>query len=158
MTVEIWRVERPPAVYAILGIQAVGWMILVGATFAIGHFYLFGLAQAWSAFRRRPVPDLEFRTPWIYRVVRHPIQLGILIGIWAAPLMTVGHGVFAGAMTAYVFVGLFFEERDLVRQFGERYLTYRERVPKVIPRLWPPTPEARSNHAPPNQRAWSKRP
>ena len=76
----------PAAVYTILGIQAIGWLILVGATFALNHFHLFGLTQAWSAFRSRPVPDLEFRTPWIYRVVRHPIQLGILIGIWAAPV------------------------------------------------------------------------
>ncbi len=137
MTTVIWRVDRPAVIYTILGIQGVGWLILVGATFALNHFHLFGLTQAWSAFRGRPVPALEFRTPWIYRVVRHPIQLGILIGIWAAPVMTVGHCVFATAMTAYVFVGLFFEERDLVRQFGQRYLAYRQSVPKVIPRLWP---------------------
>jgi len=137
LTTVIWRLDRPAIVYATLGVQAVGWLILVGATFALDHFHLFGLTQAWSAFRSRPVPDMEFRTPWIYRVVRHPIQLGILIGIWAAPVMTVGHAVFATAMTAYMFVGLFFEERDLVRRFGQRYLTYRQDVPKVIPRLWP---------------------
>jgi len=137
MTTEIWRFDRPLAVYAILGIQAAGWLILVGATFALNHFHLFGLTQAWSAFRSRAVPELEFRTPWMYRVVRHPIQLGILLGIWAAPVMTVGHCVFASAMTMYMFVGLFFEERDLVRRFGQRYLAYRQNVPKVIPRLWP---------------------
>ena len=71
--------------------------------------------------------------PPIYRLVRHPIQLGILIGIWAAPVMTVGHCVFATAMSFYVFIGLLFEERDLVRQFGQRYLAYRQSVPKVIP-------------------------
>ncbi|MGB9340848.1 MAG: hypothetical protein WCB63_16505 [Polyangiales bacterium] len=137
MTTEIWRFDRPFAVYTILGIQAAGWLILVGATFALNHFHLFGLTQAWSAFRSRAVPELEFRTPWMYRVVRHPIQLGILLGIWAAPVMTVGHCVFASAMTMYMFVGLFFEERDLVRRFGQRYLAYRQNVPKVIPRLWP---------------------
>ena len=156
MTTEIWRVARPAAVYTILGIQAVGWLILVGATFALNHFHLFGLTQAWAAFRSRPLPDLEFRTPWIYRVVRHPIQLGVLIGIWAAPVMTVGHCVFAAAMTAYIFVGLFFEERDLVRRFGQRYLSYRQNVPKLIPRLWPSAPGSKPHSAPSKQGAWSK--
>jgi len=139
MTTTLWRIEQPVAFYGILAVQAVGWVTLVWATFALNHFHLFGLTQAWSAFRGRPVPHLEFRTPAIYRLVRHPIQLGILIGIWAAPVMTVGHFVFASAMSSYVFVGLFFEERDLVRQFGERYLMYRKSVPKVLPRLWPST-------------------
>jgi protein-S-isoprenylcysteine O-methyltransferase Ste14 len=151
ITTEIWRVDRPAAVYTILGIQAVGWLILVGATFALNHFHLFGLTQAWSAFRSRPVPDLEFRTPWIYRVVRHPIQLGILIGVWAAPVMTVGHCVFSTAMTVYMFVGLFFEERDLIRRFGQRYIAYRQTVPKVIPRLWPSGSGAKQQDAPPKR-------
>ncbi len=107
-------------------------------------------------FRSRPVPDLEFRTPWMYRVVRHPIQLGILIGIWAAPVMTVGHCVFATAMTVYMFVGLFFEERDLVRRFGQRYVTYRQNVPKVIPRLWPSASGPKQHSAPPKQGVWSE--
>jgi protein-S-isoprenylcysteine O-methyltransferase Ste14 len=94
---------------------------------------------------------LEFRTPPIYRVVRHPIQLGILIGIWAAPVMTVGHFVFTTAMSMYVFVGLFFEERDLVRQFGQRYLAYRQSVPKVIPRLWPSASPPERQNAPAKQ-------
>ncbi len=156
MTTEIWRFDRPFAVYTILGIQAAGWLILVGATFALNHFHLFGLTQAWSAFRSRAVPELEFRTPWMYRVVRHPIQLGILLGIWAAPVMTVGHCVFASAMTTYMFVGLFFEERDLVRRFGQRYLAYRQNVPKVIPRLWPSDSGPAEQKAPPKRSAWSQ--
>jgi protein-S-isoprenylcysteine O-methyltransferase Ste14 len=156
MTTEIWRFDRPLAVYAILGIQAAGWLILVGATFALNHFHLFGLTQAWSAFRGRAVPELEFRTPWMYRVVRHPIQLGILLGIWAAPVLTVGHCVFASAMTTYMFVGLFFEERDLVRRFGQRYLAYRQNVPKVIPRLWPSDWGPAQQKAPPKRSAWSQ--
>jgi len=140
MTTTLWRVEQPIAFHAILAVQVVGWATLVWATFALNHFHLFGLTQGWSAFRGQPVPHLEFRTPAIYRLVRHPIQLGILIGIWAAPVMTLGHFVFAAAMTTYVFVGLFFEERDLVRQFGERYLAYRNSVPKVLPRLWTSAP------------------
>ncbi len=156
MTTEIWRFDGPVAVYTILAIQAAGWLILVGATFALNHFHLFGLTQAWSAFRSRAVPELEFRTPWMYRVVRHPIQLGILLGIWAAPVMTVGHCVFATAMTMYMFVGLFFEERDLVRRFGQRYLAYRRDVPKILPRLWPSDSGPAQQKAPPKRSAWSQ--
>jgi protein-S-isoprenylcysteine O-methyltransferase Ste14 len=151
MTTTLWRFEQPATVYPLLAVQAVGWATLVWATFALDHFHLFGLTQAWSAFRGRPIPDLEFRTPPIYRVVRHPIQLGILIGIWAAPVMTVGHFVFTTAMSMYVFVGLFFEERDLVRQFGQRYLAYRQSVPKVIPRLWPSASPPEQQNAPAKQ-------
>jgi len=154
MTATLWRVEQPVAFYVLLAVQAVGWTILVASTFALNHFHLFGLTQAWSAFRGRSIPDLEFRTPLIYRLVRHPIQLGILIGIWAAPVMTVGHFVFSTAMSAYVFVGLFFEERDLVRQFGQRYLAYRQSVPKVIPRLWP-APGLQNDTTVPKPDAWS---
>lgn len=67
--------------------------------------------------------------------MRHPIQLGFMIGFWATPHMTVGHLVFAGVTTAYIIVALkFFEERDLVRTFGDRYLNYRAQVPMLIPR------------------------
>jgi protein-S-isoprenylcysteine O-methyltransferase Ste14 len=156
MTTTLWRVEQPVAFYMILAVQAVGWTTLVWATFALNHFHLFGLTQAWSAFRGRPVPHLEFRTPAIYRRVRHPIQLGILIGIWAAPVMTLGHFVFAAAMTTYVFVGLYFEERDLVHQFGERYLAYRKSVPKVVPRLWRSAPPLKPFDAPPKKRVPSE--
>lgn len=137
MPAEVWQVEQPAAVYAILALQGVGWFVLVWASFAINHFHLFGLAQAWSAFTGRPVPQQDFRTPSIYRLVRHPIQLGILMGIWVVPTMTMGHLVFSIALTTYVFVGLYFEERDLIREFGERYQSYRRDVPKVLPRLWP---------------------
>jgi len=148
MTTILWRVEQPIAVYVVLAVQGIGWAILVWSTFALDHFHLFGLTQAWSAFRGRSIPHLEFRTPFIYRLVRHPIQLGILTGIWAAPVMTIGHFVFATAMSVYIVVGLYFEERDLVRQFGQRYLAYRQSVPKLIPRFWPSAPRLEQHDAP----------
>jgi len=148
MTATLWRLEEPVFVYIVLGVQAVGWTTLVWSTFALGHLHLFGLTQGWIAFRGRSLPDLEFRTPPIYRLVRPPVQLGILIGIWTAPVMTVGHCVFATAMPAYIFVGLLFEERDLVRQFGQRCLAYRQSVPKVIRRLWPTASPLKQGNTP----------
>src|SRR5262249_8352096 len=93
---------------------------------AIDHFELFGLKRA---------AHPTFRTPGPYRVVRHPMMLGTLVGVWAAPHMTIGHGVFAASMTVYILIGVHFEERALLRDLGERYVQYRAEVPMLFP--WP---------------------
>lgn len=132
----IWQLDGPLAwlIYALFG---VGVLVVLSSTFQIDHFELFGLKQVWFASKEQPMPKAEFKEPLLYRVVRHPMQLGVVITVFATPQMTVGHLVFASAMTLYVFIGLYFEERALLREFGEAYGDYQFRTPMLIPRLWP---------------------
>jgi protein-S-isoprenylcysteine O-methyltransferase Ste14 len=129
----IWRVENPLAVQAIWTLFALGWVILLLATFLINHFELFGLRQVFARLTGKQIPEAQFRTPFLYRYVRHPIYLGFLMSFWAAPVMTAGHLLFAVACTGYILIGIWFEERDLVAQFGDRYRAYRAQVGMLLP-------------------------
>jgi protein-S-isoprenylcysteine O-methyltransferase Ste14 len=129
----IWQVSHPAAATALRAVFVLGWVLLFVSTFLITHFELVGLSQVFARLTGRPRPAPEFRTPFIYRYVRHPIYLGFLLGFWATPVMTAGHLLFAIATTGYILVGIWFEERDLVAQFSERYRRYRAQVGMLVP-------------------------
>jgi protein-S-isoprenylcysteine O-methyltransferase Ste14 len=129
----VWHVADPAAAYAIIGLSFVGWLLVLTSTFLINHFELFGLHQVANNLAGRDMPPPQFKTPVLYKVVRHPIYLGFIIAFWAAPTMTVGHLLFAAVTTAYIFVGIWLEERDLVALFGDEYRRYRQRVSMLVP-------------------------
>lgn len=116
---------------------ALGWALVFAATFMINHFELFGLQQVYLRWRGRARPEAGFKTPYLYRFLRHPIYLGFLIAFWSAPRMTLGHLLFAGLTSAYILLGIQLEERDLIAQFGEAYRSYRSRAGMLLPRLRP---------------------
>ena len=132
----IWEASGAGAWIA-YGICGLGVALVLVSTFLIDHFELFGLRQIWSAHKERPMPTPEFRVPFLYRFVRHPMQLGVIMVVFGTPVMTAGHLLFAALMTTYVMIGLWFEERSLVREFGHRYRNYQQNVPMLIPRLTP---------------------
>lgn len=129
----IWHTEGF-ARTAVIAIYLGGWALVFVATCLIDHFELFGLRQAFRAFRGRLHTPPAFRTPWLYRWVRHPLYVGWLVVFWAAPTMTVGHLVAAAAVTGYILVAIRLEERDLLRFHGDDYARYRQAVPMLIPR------------------------
>jgi protein-S-isoprenylcysteine O-methyltransferase Ste14 len=131
----IWQVEGI-AGWVLIGLSWLGWVIVLASTFMIDHFDLSGLRQAFFAFRGAELPGQSFRTPLLYKIVRHPLMLGFLLAFWATPEMSAGHLLFAIMTTAYILVGLQLEERDLIAAFGETYQQYRRRVPMLLPRIF----------------------
>ncbi|MBZ8135314.1 isoprenylcysteine carboxylmethyltransferase family protein [Afifella sp. IM 167] len=129
----IWAFDGAGAVLAYL-LFGFGLALVLLSTHAIDHMALFGVAQVRRHFHGEPEPEAEFCTPFLYRIVRHPMQAGMIVLLFATPHMTVGHLVFAAAMTAYILIGLYFEERSLIREFGDTYRRYRACVPMLVPR------------------------
>lgn len=135
-----WR-PLPTTVWAFSGMAAaalwavfvLGWAIVVGSTFLISHGELMGLTQARHRGDADPVPETPFRTPGLHRIVRHPLMFGFLLAFWATPHMTVGHLLLAAGMTAYIMIGVRFEERALVGRFGAAYRAYQRSTPMLIP-------------------------
>ena len=129
----MWQVADPQIAAAITGLSFLGFVLVLTSTFLINHFELFGLHQVVNNLSGRAMPEPQLRTPLLYGFVRHPIYLGFVIAFWAAPVMTLGHLLFAAVTTAYIFVGIFLEERDLVAQFGDEYRRYRKTASMLIP-------------------------
>jgi len=129
----VWTIENTTAQVAMYGVFGLGWATILFTTMLLNHFDLFGLRQVWLYFRGRPYTDLEFDTPSLYKMCRHPLYVGWLMAIWATPTMSIAHLVFAMSSTIYILTAIVFEERDLVNHFGPKYTNYQERVPMLIP-------------------------
>lgn len=128
----IWNVHHVAAGF-VWGVFAIGWLIAISSTYMIDHFDFLGLRKAHRYARGKPDAPPPFRERWLYAWVRHPMMLGLIVAFWATPHMTGGHLLFAAAASGYVAIGMRFEERDLVRDFGDVYREYAERVPALVP-------------------------
>lgn len=133
MPTVIWSVENQVARMGLHALFWLGWVVVLLSTFMINHFDLFGLRQVYLRLRHADYTHLPFKTNFFYKFVRHPIMLGFLIAFWATPHMTLGHLLFSVATTVYIFIGIFFEERDLATFHGDTFERYRKNVPMILP-------------------------
>ena len=129
----IWDVQDPVARGLLLSLFGFGWLLVLASTFLINHFDLFGLRQVTLYLLGKEYTRLPFKTPGLYRFVRHPLYVGWLFTFWATSTMTAAHLVFALATTAYILIAIQWEERDLVGEHGKAYEDYRRNVPMLIP-------------------------
>lgn len=133
----LWQVESTWATWSLYALYGFGWLLMVASTFQISHWELFGLKQAFDALKNRTEnpENHHFLTPFLYRLVRHPMMTGVLILLWSTPEMSVGHAYLASLLSVYIWIGTSFEERDLLKYFGQQYARYKQSVPRLIPGL-----------------------
>lgn len=131
----VWQATDPNAITALTALYLAGWGLVFFSSFLINHFELFGLQQGFAHLRGKAFEPPGFYTPLLYKLVRHPLYVGLLIAFWATPHMTQGHLLFSIATTGYIVLGALLEERDLGHHFGAAYRDYRARVPMLVPFL-----------------------
>jgi len=129
----VWDVQNPTGRLLLQALFWMGWGGVLFSTYLIDHFALFGLKQVSYYLKGARAEAISFRTPGLYKMVRHPLYLGFIVAFWSTPRMTVGHLFFAIMTTAYILVAIQFEERDLIGFYGEQYRNYKSKVSMLIP-------------------------
>lgn len=133
MPAVVWSVDSALWSGVLTALFFLGFGLVLLATFLINHFELFGLLQGWMRQSGKPMPEPQFHTPSLYKMVRHPLYFGWVLAFWATPHMTAGHLLFAAVWTVYIFIAVGYEERDLLNVFGEKYRAYMEKTPSILP-------------------------
>jgi protein-S-isoprenylcysteine O-methyltransferase Ste14 len=130
-----WQVAPGPATTLLWSLNALGWVLVLIATFLTNHFDLFGLRQVWLQWVQRSYAPVPFREVLLYRWVRHPMMVGLFIAFWSVPSMSLSHLMFSLGMSIYIVVGVHYEERGLRAELGAPYREYAARTGRFLPRL-----------------------
>ncbi|MBI5841404.1 MAG: isoprenylcysteine carboxylmethyltransferase family protein [Chloroflexi bacterium] len=77
----------------------------------------------------------QLTTRGLYRYIRHPLYTFSLLFLWLTPTVTLNSFTVYAAATVYILVGAYFEERKLLREFGQTYADYKRVTPMLIPGL-----------------------
>jgi protein-S-isoprenylcysteine O-methyltransferase Ste14 len=133
MTAVIWDVQNPVGRILLQALFWIGWGQVFISTVLVDHASLVGMRQVRLYLKGQPEEAASFKTPGLYKVVRHPLYLGFIIAFWSTPHMTLGHLFFAAVCTVYIIVAIQFEERDLINYYGDTYRQYRKEVSMIFP-------------------------
>lgn len=137
----IWWQRTSVTIYALTGPAA--WLLRTIALLAIAGFVwgirslrtfdTFGLLPVTARLRGQTLPPAELIARGAYRWMRHPLMFFMGVLVWANPVVTADRMLFDVLWTCWLVVGVFFEERDLAAEFGERYREYQRAVPMLLP-------------------------
>ena len=147
MPAVIWNVETEWLRLSLSALSIAGWMLVLVATFQVGHWKIFGVAQVIDFIEDKPysfdkaetLSEDYFKVGWpvayerLWRHSRHPDFFGFIVAFWATPTMTVGHLMLAVGLTTYIMIGIFLLERDFKELYGRIYVTYVATRSKLIP-------------------------
>lgn len=88
-----------------------------------------------SLYQEKQVTELK--VDGIHRYMRHPLYTGTLLFLWGVFFIFpyINNLIAVLIITVYVLIGIKYEERKLLVEFGESYRKYQLTVPKLIPRL-----------------------
>jgi methanethiol S-methyltransferase len=99
ITIELWDLNETPAHEVLWLLFAAGWLILFLGAWSFGINELLGIDQV-MAWRDGARHTPRLKTGFLYRWLRHPMYVGVLMGIWVTPRMSFGHLLLALGMTA----------------------------------------------------------
>jgi len=108
---------------------------------ALRYFDPFGLRPIFNHLRGRNPTPMPFTVAGPYRWIRHPLYFFMILMIWSCPDLTMDRLLFNLLWTAWIVVGSYFEEIDLIVEFGDAYRKYQRRVPMLVPLLRLPNKE-----------------
>ena len=126
---DLYQVSSPWN-YVMLAGQGISTLLLIVAVLQTDTLSFVGLRQLFSDEKNG-----KLVTSGLYRFVRHPLYTFGLLILWLSPNMTLNSLVFYTSLTVYILVGAYFEERKLVREFGQAYIDYKASTPMLIPGL-----------------------
>jgi protein-S-isoprenylcysteine O-methyltransferase Ste14 len=128
-TQSIYQVPAPWS-YLMLAGQGLSVILLFVAVLQTDTLSFVGLRQLFEEEKPGKLVKSGF-----YRIVRHPLYTFGLLILWLSPDLNINSFIVYISLTVYIFVGVYFEERKLLREFGQEYAEYKSVTPMIIPGL-----------------------
>jgi protein-S-isoprenylcysteine O-methyltransferase Ste14 len=149
---------QTPAIFDWSGYMRIGQVLILGLAvwfFLLGgrHYdirQVIGIAQIRDGSADMAITDTgELDTSGVLKITRHPWYLATMLLIWARQ-MDVSAIIVNVILTTYLVFGTYLEEKKLVREFGDNYRNYQQRVSMLIPYKWFKS-KIMNRHAPSDQ-------
>ena len=130
----IYEFSDQPIYWFFLIINFIGVGIIFTSVLYTDALDIGGWQQILNYWKGKNKTKPNLKTRGLNRLVRHPLYLGFFIIFWSSSSLTFGHLIFSLGMSVYIYIGIYFEERDLLRTFGDEYASYSNETPGILPK------------------------